>query len=81
MNKIPKCNNKKVIPLKINKRPQKECICGCVKMKTKIHSNKTIIRSFGQDITNLVKNIENHKQTKKSSSYNEKDKVRQKIIK
>jgi hypothetical protein len=39
------------------------------------------MRSFGQDITNLSKNIENHKQTKKSSSYNEKDKVRQKIIK
>ena len=78
MNKIPKCNNKKIIPLNINKRPQKECICGCAKMKIKINSNKTIMRSFGQDITNLSKNIENHKQTKKSSSYNEKDKVRQK---
>jgi hypothetical protein len=47
-------------------------------MKIKINSNKTIMRSFGQDITNLSKNIEIHKQTKKSSSYNEKDKVRQK---
>ena len=78
MNKIAKCNNKKIIPLKINKRPQKECFCGCAKMKIKINSNKTIMRSFGQDITNLSKNIEIHKQTKKSSSYNEKDKVRQK---
>ena len=70
MNKIPKCNNKKLIPLKINKKPNKESICG--KMKMKILSNKSILRSFGQDITNLSKSKENKKIPKKSSSYNDK---------
>ena len=63
MNKIPKCNNKKLIPLKINKKPNKESICG--KMKMKILSNKSILRSFGQDITNLSKSKENKKIPKK----------------
>lgn len=71
MNKIPKCNNnKKIIPLKINKKTNKESICG--KMKMKILSNKSIIRTFGHDITNIPKNKDNNKLAKKSSSYNEK---------
>ena len=70
MNKIPKGNNKKLISLKINKKSNKESISG--KMKTKILSNKTIIRTFGQDITNMSKNKENNLIPKKSSSCNDK---------
>lgn len=70
MNKIPKGNNKKLISLKINKKSNKESISG--KMKTKILSNKTIIRTFGQDITNISKNKENNLIPKKSSSCNDK---------
>lgn len=80
MNKIPKCNNtKKLAPLKINKKTNKESVCG--KMKMKILSNKSIMRSFGQDITNLSKNKdnkENFRIPKKSSSCN--DKVSKKLI-
>ena len=78
MNKIPKCNNKKLIPLKvnkINKKPNNESVCG--KMKMKILSNKSKIRSFGQVLTNLSKNKDNIRKEKKSSSYN--DKVRNNI--
>lgn len=70
MNKIPKGNNKKLISLKINKKSNKESVSG--KMKTKILSNKTIIRTFGQDITNISKNKENNLIPKKSSSCNDK---------
>ena len=70
MNKIPKGNNKKLISLKINKKSNKESISG--KMKTKILSTKTIIRTFGQDITNISKNKENNLIPKKSSSCNDK---------
>ena len=70
MNKIPKGNNKKLISLKINKKSNKESVSG--KMKTKILSNKTIIRTFGQDITNMSKNKENNLIPKKSSSCNDK---------
>ena len=79
MNKIPKCNTKKMAPLKINKKTNKESVCG--KMKMKILSNKSIMRNFGQDITNLSKNKDNKdtiRITKKSSSYN--DKVSKKYI-
>lgn len=68
MNKIPKCNNNKIIPLKINKKRNKESICG--KIKKKILSNKAIIRSFGQDITNFAKIKKTITGAKKSSSYN-----------
>ena len=68
MNKIPKCNNNKIIPLKINKKGNKESICGKIKMK--ILSNKAVIRSFGQDITNFSKIKNKIIGAKKSSSYN-----------
>ena len=70
MNKIPKGNNKKINSLKINKKSNKESICG--KMKIKILSNKKIIRTFGQDITNLPRIKENNSLPKKSSSRNDK---------
>jgi hypothetical protein len=41
-------------------------------MKMKILSNKSILKPFGQDITNLSKNKNNIKNTKKSSSCNDK---------
>lgn len=66
MNKIPKCN-KKIIPIKINKNSKKESICG--KIKKKILSNRAIVRSFGQDITNFNKIKEKLIGAKKSSSY------------
>ena len=70
MNRIPKCNNKKINTLK-NKKANKESICG--KMKMKILTNKSLTKSFKQDITNnLSKNKDNIKLTKKSSSYNDK---------
>ena len=68
MNKIPRGNNKKLISLKINKKPNKESVSG----KMKILSNKTIIRAFGQDITNISKTKENNQIPKKSSSCNDK---------
>lgn len=74
MNKIPKCKTKKINPLKLDKRPNKESIKG--KMKMKIVTNKSITRSFGQDITNFVKLKDIQKIPKKSSSCN--NKVRQK---
>ena len=70
MNKIPKGNNKKINSLKINKKLNKESICG--KMKIKILSNKKIIRTFGQDISNLPRIKENNSLPKKSSSCNNK---------
>lgn len=73
MDKIPKCKNKKIIPLKIKKKRNKESICG--KIKIKILSNRAMTRSFGHDITNLSKSKDNNKEklgAKKSSSYNEK---------
>ena len=74
MNRIPKCNNnKKTIPLK-SKKINKESICG--KMKMKILTNKSLIRTFGHDLTNITKNKDNIKLNKKSSSYNN-DKVSQ----
>ena len=74
MNRIPKCTKKKIIPLK-NKKEGRESICG--KMKMKILTNKSLTKSFKQDITNNIsKNKDNIILTKKSSSYN--DKVSQK---
>ena len=70
MNKIPKGNNKKLLPFKINKKLNKELVCE--KIKTKIFSNRKIIRSFGKDITNISTIKENSYLTKKSSSYNDK---------
>lgn len=83
MNRIPKCsNNRKVVLLKINKRPQRESVCISNNINTKNYSNKSILRALGKDISNLsnfTKNMENHKLAKKSSSYNEKDKVSLKL--
>ena len=64
MNKIPKCS-KKMIPM--------------IKTKTKKSNNQlnynkikiSVTKSFGNDITNIIKNKE-IKISKKSSSYNEK---------
>ena len=77
MNKIPKCNNnninnnKKIIPLKINKKSNKESVCG--KMKMKILSNKSMVKTISHDATNLSKNKKNNiKINKKSSSCNDK---------
>lgn len=70
MNKIPRGNNKKLISLKINKKSNKDVVSE--KMKMKILSNKSIIRTFGQDITNLSKTKENNLLPKKSSSCNDK---------
>lgn len=70
MNKIPKGNNRKKIALKINKKSNKESVCG--KMKIKNLSNKKIIRGFGQDITNISRIKENNYLQKKSSSCNNK---------
>jgi len=62
MNKIPKCS-KKMIPLaKVIKKPSKR---DSNINKLKIINNKPNVRSFGNDITNLIKN-------KKSVSCNEK---------
>ena len=62
MNKIPKCS-KKMIPLaKVIKKPSKR---DSNINKLKIINNKPNVRSFGSDITNLIKN-------KKSVSCNEK---------
>jgi hypothetical protein len=70
MNKIPKCNiNKKILPLKITKNSKKKSVGG--KMKIKLLSNQPIIKSFGRDITNISKNKDINKVTKKSSSLNE----------
>ena len=70
MNKIPKCNiNKKILPLKITKNSKKKSVCG--KMKIKLLSNQPIIKAFGRDITNISKNKDINKVTKKSSSFNE----------
>lgn len=69
MNKIPKCNNnKKILPLKISKKTNKESLCG--KMKMKLLTNQSIIKTFGRDITNISKNKETIKIPKKSSSCN-----------
>ena len=42
----------------------------------KILTNKSLIRTFGHDLTNITKNKDNIKLNKKSSSYNN-DKVSQ----
>ena len=53
MNKIPKCS-KKMIPLaKVIKKPSKR---DSNINKLKIINNKPNVRSFGNDITNLIKN-------------------------
>lgn len=68
MNKIPKCKTKKINQLKLDKKQSKESARG----KMKIVSNKSITRSFGQDITNYVKIKDIQKLPKKSSSCNNK---------
>lgn len=68
MNKIPKCKTKKLNPLQITKKSNK--ICGREKMK--IFVNKSVTRSFGQNITNFTKIKDIQKIPKKSSSYNNK---------
>lgn len=70
MNKIPKCNNKKIKTLKISKKTNKDSICN--KMKKKILSNKSIICTFGKNIMKISKPNGDNKLTKKSSSYNDK---------
>ena len=71
MNKIPKCNiNKKILPLKITKKSKEKSVCGKIKMK--LLTNQPIIKAFGRDITNISKNKDINKVTKKSSSFNEK---------
>ena len=79
MNKIPKCyyNKKNKVPLKIDKKIPKECISDYIKIKPNLLYNKSNKRTFGKDITNICKNIQNSKQKKKSFSYNDKDKVSQ----
>ena len=62
MNKIPKCTRKMIPLAKVIKKPSKR---DSNDNKLKILNNKPNVRSFGSDITNLIKN-------KKSVSCNEK---------
>jgi len=63
MNKIPKCTQKMIPKLKVNKNQNKEL---------NFHKIKILnTKSFGNDITNLVKNRA-YNIVKKSSSCNEK---------
>ena len=63
MNKIPKCSQKMIPKLKVNKNQNKEL---------NFHKIKILnTKSFGNDITNMVKNRA-YKVVKKSSSCNEK---------
>ena len=78
MNKIPKCYNKRnKVSLKIDKKLPKECISDCIKINPNLLHNKSNKRTFGRDITNIYKNIQNNNQKKKSFSCNDKDKVSQ----
>ncbi len=67
MNKIPKCSRGAIPMIPAHKKLSKDIISN----KIKISSNKSMIRSFGDDISNFNKNHTN-KIPKKSSSYNEK---------
>ena len=68
MNKIPKCTRKMIPLVKAIKKPSKR---DSNDNKLKILNNKPNVRSFGNDITNIIKNKE-IKITKKSVSCNEK---------